>query len=105
MFVHRDIEKLTGPLDHKRVFLNFNDFSSYLIVQRLTYISISHFLGIAPQHKINLKPLNDTFSGSATHFWGGYFRKVAYFQSHLRTRTAIAFVYITQIVQTTGKSF
>ena len=73
MFVHRDIEKLTGPLDHKRVFLNFNDFSSYLIVQRLTYISISHFLGIAPQHKINLKPLNDTFSGSARHFFGGLF--------------------------------
>ena len=27
MFAHRDIEKLTGPLDHKQVFLNFNVFN------------------------------------------------------------------------------
>ena len=27
MLVHRDIEKLTGPLDHKKVFLNFNVFN------------------------------------------------------------------------------
>ena len=26
IFLHRDTEKLTGPLDHKRVFLDFNDF-------------------------------------------------------------------------------
>ena len=26
IFLHRDIEKLTGPLDHKRVFLDLNDF-------------------------------------------------------------------------------
>ena len=25
-FVHRDVEKLTGTLDHKRLFLNFNVF-------------------------------------------------------------------------------
>ena len=24
LFVHKDVEKLTGTVDHKRVFLNFN---------------------------------------------------------------------------------
>ena len=36
LFVHQDVKKLTGALDHKRVFLDFNVFISYLILQRLT---------------------------------------------------------------------
>ena len=46
----------------------------------------------------SLNLLSDTFSGSARHFFrGGYFRKVAYFQSHLRTRAAMTFVYIIKL--------
>ena len=36
LFVHGDVEKLTGTLHHKRLFLNFNVFFLFLSVQRLT---------------------------------------------------------------------
>ena len=30
LFVHGDVEKLSGTFDHKRVFLNFNVFLFYI---------------------------------------------------------------------------
>ena len=54
------------------------------------------------QHTLIL--LSDTFSGSTRHFFGGYFRKVAYFQIHLWTRAASFKVPVYLLIKCLGGS-
>ena len=43
LIVHRDIEKLTRPLDHKRVFADFNAFYFIFILFLCACVIISSF--------------------------------------------------------------